>query len=384
MEWTPAHRQFVIVASVALGCTLIGWTAAWLSLRSHYGPAAAPIVATPLREGEVPDPLLTPPSGYEWTRQPAPYFAIPPFAEHLRGVKIVLDPGHVGQRERDGFKVGPTGLREAVVNLAVAKYLREFLETAGATVVMTRDRDISVGLSDEDDLAQRATIANRSDADLLLSIHHNAAGSDGANFTTVFFHDDPDHNPASLSAARHVLWGLNDALRLQQCLPVPLATDLAIYKGSGFRLLRLAEIPAVLSEASFYTNLSEEDRLRDPVYNRREAYGLFVGLARWAAAGLPRVSLAEGPKARAGGATLKIKLDDGLTSRRGMMEKFPKIIARSICVELSGNRLPFRYDPVRAELTVDLPAMPQPGAWLFVDFQNVFGQHVGQPRVGVR
>ena len=57
----------------------------------------------------------------------------PAVAEHLRGVKIVLDPGHVGQRERDGFKVGPTGLREAVVNLAVAKYLREFLEAAGAT-----------------------------------------------------------------------------------------------------------------------------------------------------------------------------------------------------------------------------------------------------------
>ena len=58
-----------------------------------------------------------------------------------------------------GYKRGPTGVREAEVNLKVAFYLRDILQQVGATVVMTRVDDSYVSL------AMRSQIANESGAD---------------------------------------------------------------------------------------------------------------------------------------------------------------------------------------------------------------------------
>ena len=61
-----------------------------------------------------------------------------------------------------------------------------------------------------------------------------------------------------------MLSGLNDALRLEQHLPCGVVSDYAIFPAKGFRVLREAYVPAVLSEASFHSNPEEEQRLRDP------------------------------------------------------------------------------------------------------------------------
>jgi len=330
----------------------------------------------------VPDALLTPPERYSWTEHPPPAFPVPAYARFLEGVRIVLDPGHVGQIDKGGnWKRGPTGLREAEVNLRVAQFLREFLQAAGAEVTLTRDVDQSLGLEDHEDLRDRAEIANRLRADLLLSIHHNAASSASANYTSVFYHRSPDHSPASLCAARYLLTGLNDALRLEQHLGCALVSDLAIYKTDGFAVLRHARVPAVLVEGSFYSNPAEEQRLRDPLYNRREAYGLFLGLARWAQAGLPRVRLVEPADGRLRrGQAVVVALDDGLSSRGGLGSSALKILSDSLVVELDGQRLDYTVNWNRSELRFTPPAsaVGRP-ARLYIDFATVFGQHVLHP-----
>lgn len=329
------------------------------------------------------DPLLTAPSMYHWTEQPAPAFPIPPYARFLKGVTIVLDPGHVGQRDPGGgWKRGPTGLREAVVNLNVALFLADFLQSAGAKVILTRDRDVSRDLDDDVDLLERAEVANRANADLLLSIHHNAAAAPDANHTLVFYHGRPEDSPASLCAARHLLTGLDDALRLERFVECALQSDLIMYQ-SGFAVLRHARVPAVLSESSFHSNPEQEARLRDPVYNRREAYGLFLGLARWAQAGLPRVQLVEASdgKPTAGG-SLVIKLDDGLSSRQGLSSV--NIMPDTLSVELDGEGIAYSEDVAKGELRVMLPtSMPAGLGALRVDFQNVFGQTVLHPWIAL-
>jgi N-acetylmuramoyl-L-alanine amidase len=329
-----------------------------------------------------PDALLTPPSQYSWAQQPPAAFPIPPYARFLEGVKIVLDPGHVGQIDKgSGWKRGPTGLREAEVNLRVTQFLREFLQAAGAAVTLTREVDQSLGLEDHEDLRDRAEIANRLRADLLLSIHHNAASSASANYTSVFYHRSPDHSPASLCAARYLLTGLNDALRLEQHLGCALVSDLAIYKTDGFAVLRHARVPAVLVEGSFYSNPAEEQRLRDPLYNRREAYGLFLGLARWAQAGLPRVRLVEPADGRLRrGQAVVVALEDGLSGRGGLGSSALKILSDSLVVELDGQRLDYTVNWNRSELRFTPPASAagRP-ARLYVDFATVFGQHVLHP-----
>src|SRR5205814_5825946 len=91
-----------------------------------------------------------------WERERATFQAPPlaepealpllPQARWLKGVRICLDPGHGGDRQKPGYKRGLTYLSEADLNLRVARYLRDFLEGAGAVVVMTRygDKDIDL------------------------------------------------------------------------------------------------------------------------------------------------------------------------------------------------------------------------------------------------
>jgi N-acetylmuramoyl-L-alanine amidase len=311
-------------------------------------------------------------------------FPAPPYARFLEGLTIVLDPGHGGRADRAGWKRGPTGLREAEVNLRVARFLRDFLVAAGVNVVLTRDADEYLDPADKADLRARIAIANELRADLFLSIHHNASDrSPEANYTSVFYHATPDHSPASLDAARHLLAGLDDALRLGQQLDCGLVSDHAIYPGKGFALLRAAEVPAVLAESSFHSNPQEERRLRDPLYNRREAYGLFLGLARWARAGLPRVWLVQPESGRIKtGETIIVGFDDGLSGRGGFGMNLPQVRAGTLLIEFEGRPLRHELDLAKRQVRIT-PVRELIGrvVHIRVDFANVFGQHVLHPRI---
>lgn len=362
---------------VALISAALGAAGAWRYLSSR-GIA---------HHAAIPDPLTTPATAYDWTRLPVPEFPIPPYARFLKGVVIVIDPGHVGQRDRGGnFKRSKNGLREAEVNLRVSHFLRDFLVAAGARAILTRDEDRELGLDDNSDFRARAEVANNARADLFISVHHNAADAESANYTTVFYHNGADTSPAGQAAGRYILAGLNDALRLENHIACALLSDLVQYPGPhkpGFAVLRLCRVPAVLIESSFYTNPAEELRLRDPVYNRREAYGIFLGLARWAQAGLPRVMLSDPADGRTrAGQTLTVDLDDGLSSRGGWGAEMNRIREDSIIVKLDGVRIPFEADLSNRKLRITLPRNATAGqAELFVDFQTVFGQTVLQPMI---
>ncbi|HEX5633258.1 MAG TPA: N-acetylmuramoyl-L-alanine amidase, partial [Gemmatimonadales bacterium] len=81
----------------------------------------------------------------------------------LRGRRILIDPGHPPLGA-----TGPTGLREAEANLAVSLELRRLLLEAGAVVEMTREVDQPL------DLWPRVDRADRSSAEILVSVHNNA------------------------------------------------------------------------------------------------------------------------------------------------------------------------------------------------------------------
>ena len=359
------------VLAAVLGGVLV-WLGSWA-----LKPAPRPLS---------PDPLRSSFDDYAWVAQPEPAFPLPPYAGFLAGRTVVLDPGHGGRADRAGWKCGPTGLREAEVNLRVAQFLRGFLAATEVNVVLTREADVYLAVDDKADLLARVAIANELRADLFLSIHHNAGKSAEANYTSVFYHGTPDHSPASLDVARHLLAGLRDALRLEQQLACGLVSDYAIFPGKGFAVLRAAEVPAVLTESSFHSNPAEEQRLRDPVYNRREAYGLFLGLARWAQAGLPAVRLIQPEDGRVkAGETIIVALDDGLTRRGGFGLNLPQTRSDSLLVELDGRPLSHSVDFAQRQVRITpTRAMASRGARLRVDFANVFGQHVLHPWIELR
>jgi len=71
--------------------------------------------------------LIDAPDDYAARRVGTDAYPIPTYAKFLKGVKICLNPGHGGDADQRGFKRGPTGVREAEMNLRVARYLRDFL-----------------------------------------------------------------------------------------------------------------------------------------------------------------------------------------------------------------------------------------------------------------
>ncbi len=174
----------------------------------------------------------------------------------LRGRTIAIDPGHPPLGS-----TGPTGLREADANLAVARQLRTMLEADGAKVLMTRTSDSMV------DLWPRVSFAERSGAELLVSIHNNAL-PDGVNpftnnGTSVFY-----NQPRSLSLAST----LQEALVRQLKLP-----DLGISR-ADLAVIRGTWMPSVLVEGMFIIMPDQEAALRTTAGARRYARGVHAGV----------------------------------------------------------------------------------------------------------
>lgn len=209
------------------------------------------------------------------------------YRESLKDITIFIDPGHGGE-DRSG--VGPAeDVVEADVNLRVAILLRDYLKKAGANVLLSREADVTVPLE------ARAQQANASEADIFLSIHHNAAGDRHTNYTSTFYHSRqglPGYAPSSQDLARYIQRDLSYAMGN----PGPLASfdgtmsDELIYPGKGFSVLRNTTMTAVLVECAFFTSAYEEQRLRLPEFNAIQAWGIFLGIGKYFQAGIPRLT----------------------------------------------------------------------------------------------
>ena len=305
--------------------------------------------------------------------QNAVQMELPPYARHLKGFKICLDPGHGGQGHIPDYKRGPTGLREAEINLKVASYLQEMLGQAEATVIMTRVDDSYISLP------ERSQIANENHADFFISLHHNGIdNSPETNYTSTWYHGDADDSRPSLDLARYIQQSVSDALRLPKSASTGLYSDKLIV-ASGFGVLRLTKCPAVVCEASFYTNPEEEARLKQDDYLKREAYGYFLGIARYVEAGFPRGVLIT-PKhesvIQTKTPTLKIQVKDGLHERGAWMLKRQQVFTNTIQVKIDNLNIPFKYDRDTDIITVDIKKPLSNGIhFVQTELVNYYGNH---------
>jgi N-acetylmuramoyl-L-alanine amidase len=188
-------------------------------------------------------------------RRPPKISARHPF----RGRIIAVDPGHPPLGA-----TGPTGLREAEANLAVARQLETMLTAAGARVLMTRTRDTAV------DLWPRVAVADAGGAELLISIHNNAL-PDGVNpftnYGTSVFYNQPRSVPLAMEVQRSLVRRLG--------LP-----DLGISRGD-LAVVRPTWMPAILCEGMFLIMPDQEAALRSVKGQRRYALGVFEGVSRF-------------------------------------------------------------------------------------------------------
>jgi len=187
----------------------------------------------------------------------------------LAGDVFVVDPGHgtryPGGRELNVGAVGPDGIEERAVVLAVAEDLAALLRGAGARVVLTRSfaapyRTATVLRADN---RARAALANRLGATAFVAIHADAALDRGARGTSVFWLR-PNSRP------------LADAVRAQLA---PLGLGEAAFRARDLAVTNEARVPAVLVELGFISNPAQERLLATPAFQRREARALYLALA---------------------------------------------------------------------------------------------------------
>ncbi len=231
-----------------------------------------PEPAEPVRVPDVEEPA------YEPFRPESP----PPMPslDSLAGRTICIDPGHGG---RWPGAVAPSNqLRESDINLRVALRLRDVLEDAGARVVLTRtdDSPLHPDLLSED-LSARAAIANREEADVFISIHHNAYIDPTVEMNDLeVYYQLADSGP-SLDVAQSLTYGLARWFRQD-------AENKRLLPGN-YRVLREAEVPAVLTEAGYLTHGPMAFYLMTDHAVDAQANALAAGLAHYFDLDPPRV-----------------------------------------------------------------------------------------------
>lgn len=204
-------------------------------------------------------PILNIFTGKSTTNTPSPVITT---SGVLKGKIIVVDPGHGGSNP--GATANNT--RESDNNLAVSLKLRDKLQQAGATVIMTRDADRTVapeGSSLGEELAARVHLAETNHAHLFISIHSN---------------DNPDPNIAG--AMTFYPAGKSSALASAVENSLIKATN-AINKGTApatFYVLRNTSMPSTLVEMGFVSNPSEAALLNQDAYRTKLAQGIANGV----------------------------------------------------------------------------------------------------------
>ncbi len=174
-------------------------------------------------------------------------------------INIMLDPGHGGSDS--GAKYD--GIEEKSINLNIAEYLMIYLsDYVGVNVMMTREDDTYVSLED------RVNIAAEEGADVLISLHNNAASSTDANGATVYYQNDslyPDVSETGKGLSEKILnrltqVGLNDnGTRIRNSENGSTYEDGSASDYYGIlRHAKMAELPAIIVEHAFLSN--EDDR----------------------------------------------------------------------------------------------------------------------------
>ncbi|MBJ6361077.1 N-acetylmuramoyl-L-alanine amidase CwlD [Paenibacillus sp. GCM10012307] len=205
------------------------------------------------------------PSSRTWT-----YWTLP-----LSGKVIAIDAGHGGV---DGGAVSRQGLVEKDLNLAIALYLRDYLQEAGALVYLTREGDYD--LAEEgtraykrrktEDLIKRVELIKEHNADVVLSIHMNSIPQQRWSGAQTFYY--PNHSD-NLSLASLIQEEIKRNLEN--------TTRSANTAKTIYLLKSIDKTPTALVEVGFLSNPNEARQLGDAAYQRKVAASIYQGVLRF-------------------------------------------------------------------------------------------------------
>ncbi|MEN4873028.1 N-acetylmuramoyl-L-alanine amidase AmiC [Kosakonia cowanii] len=225
-----------------------------------------------------------------------------------RPIVIMLDPGHGGE---DPGATGKYKTREKDVVLQIARRLHALIEKEGnMKSYMTRNEDVFIPLK------VRVAKAQKQRADLFVSIHADAFSSrqphgssvfalstKGATSTAAKYLADTQNaadliGGVSKSGDRyldHTMFDMvqsltiNDSLKFGKAVLNKLGRVNNLHKNSveqaGFAVLKAPDIPSILVETAFISNVEEERKLKTAKFQQEVAESILAGIKAYFADG---------------------------------------------------------------------------------------------------
>ncbi len=230
-----------------------------------------------------------------------------------RKVTIMLDPGHGGE---DSGAIGPNGIKEKDVVLAIGKRAKQLIESQhNMRVQMTRNADFFVPLG------TRVKKARAAKADLFVSIHADAFTSPSARGSSVFVLSErgATSTTARLLANREnasdLIGGINiknqdnqvASVLLDMSVTAQIKQSMKLAKGvlkemgkintlhnsnveqAAFAVLKAPDIPSILLETAFISNPTEETKLKSSDYQESVAKAILNGIKSYFAQNPPHL-----------------------------------------------------------------------------------------------
>jgi N-acetylmuramoyl-L-alanine amidase len=176
----------------------------------------------------------------------------------LSGLKIAIEAGHGGESYG---AMGLSGLLEKEINLDLAHRFGDLCRSFGAEILQVRETDTTLSLIDKRDNAIH------SDADLLISIHANAAGTRrgylGVGGTSTYY-----HNPFWADLAES-MYGHLVELNL---------AEFGVIGSFNYTVIRVSQMPSILVEQAFMTQAEDEEKLASPDFRQAMAEKMYEGI----------------------------------------------------------------------------------------------------------
>jgi N-acetylmuramoyl-L-alanine amidase len=220
-------------------------------------------------------------------------------------ITIAIDPGHGGE---DPGATGHRGSREKTITLSIAKHLLKVINAdSRMQAFLVREGDYYI------DLTRRRTMAREKDADIFVSIHADAFTKKSANGLSVFALSQRGATSAMARAlakkenAADLIGGVSladkDAVLAKVLIDLSMTNTISESVNLGgrvlkelakvgrlhskrveqaaFVVLKSPDIPSILIETGFITNLAEEKKLRTTRYQKKIANAVHRALGEY-------------------------------------------------------------------------------------------------------
>jgi len=186
---------------------------------------------------------------------------------------IAIDAGHdYGSDYGAESTIDGVTYSETVLNMQVAAKLKTELENRGYNVVMTRNagEQPSYG-SLMASLTHKVKVANDSNADFFISIHHNSAGETATGVLTLYSTVAQDDTFGSKLDSNRIEKSKEMATLINNNIANKLGLNNRGGQEQNLFVCRNANMPAVLVETGFITNKEEAIRCSDSASQQKVA-----------------------------------------------------------------------------------------------------------------